>query len=325
VLRAAVRSIEADELPSPTTGKLARDLAVRHSHPTWVVRRWLERFGEEETVALLKSDNVRPSYSLRINTLRTSQEEFGKRLDDLDIAWRPSKYLNDFVVVERLQPIIRGGLLADGLCSVQDEAAGLVVRMLAPQPGETILDGAAAPGGKALYAAQLMKNEGRIVAIDLHEARTRLIRTAADAHGSTIIEPQTADLRTAEFDTQFDRVLLDVPCSGLGVLAKRADLRWQASLKKIEELVDLQDELLDAAAHHVRPGGLLVYSTCTIAPEENAERVRAFLERHSSFSTEQVQGVAPTSMQTPEGYFATLPHIHGMDGAFAARLRKALK
>jgi len=268
---------------------------------------------------------VRPSYSLRINTLRTSQEEFGKRLTDLDIAWRPSKYLNDFVVVERLQPIIRGGLLADGLCAVQDEAAGLVVRMLAPQPRETILDGAAAPGGKALYAAQLMKNEGRIVAVDLHEARTRLIGTAAGAHGSRIIEPQTADLRTAEFDTQFDRVLLDVPCSGLGVLAKRADLRWQASLDKIEELVGLQDELLDAAAHHGRPGGLLVYSTCTIAPEENAERVRAFLERHSSFSTEQVESVAPTSMQTPEGYFATLPHIHGMDGAFAARLRKALK
>ncbi len=325
VLRATVRAIEANKLPVPDTGKPVRDLAIRHSHPTWLVRRWLDRFGEEETVALLKSDNARPSYSLRINMLRTTQDEFGKRLDNLDVTWRLSEYLDDFVVVEQLQPIIRGGLLAEGLCAVQDEAAGLVVCILAPQPGETILDGAAAPGGKALYAAQLMENEGRIVAVDLHEARTQLIRKSANAHGFTIIEPQTVDLRAATFDTQFDRVLLDVPCSGLGVLAKRADLRWQATPEKIEELVELQDELLDAAAHHVRPGGLLVYSTCTIAPEENAERVQAFLERHPSFSVEPAGESIPENMQTEEGFFATLPHIDGMDGAFAARLRRALK
>ena len=324
VLRAAVRTIEANELPIPDTGKPVRDLAIRHSHPTWLVRRWLDRFGEEETVALLKSNNARPSYGLRINVLRTTLGDFGKRLDDLGVAWRPSEYLDDFAVVEQLQPIIRAGLLAEGLCAVQDEAAGLVVRILAPQPGETILDGAAAPGGKALYAAQLMGNEGRIVAVDLHEARTRLIRKAAEEHSFSIIEPQTADLRAATFDTQFDRVLLDAPCSGLGVLAKRADLRWRANPEKIEELVALQDELLDAAARHVRPGGLLVYSTCTIAPEENGERVRAFLERHSTFSIEPVSDAAPMSMRTEEGFFATFPHIHRMDGAFAVRLRKAL-
>ncbi len=325
VLRATVRAIEADELPVPATGKPARDLSIQFSHPTWLVRRWLERFGEEETIALLQCNNALPSYSLRINLLKTTPEEFGKRLDDLDVPWRPSEYLDDFVVVEQLQPILHAGWMDEGLCAVQDEAAGLVVRVLDPQPGESILDGAAAPGGKAIYAATLMENRGRVVAVDVHEARTGLVEKAAAAHNLSIVEPHAVDLRTAKSDTRFDRVLLDAPCSGLGVLGKRADLRWQASLEKIIELAHLQDELLDAGARHVRPGGLLVYSTCTTEPEENAERVQAFLRRHLNFVVEPITRDLPASMTTAEGFFAAFPHLHATDGAFAARLRRAFR
>ncbi|NNL67940.1 MAG: 16S rRNA (cytosine(967)-C(5))-methyltransferase RsmB, partial [Myxococcales bacterium] len=229
VLRTLARSMEDGTLPVPDTGKPARDIAVRYSHPTWLVRRWLARYGEAETEALLQADNARPTFALRVNALRTTTEGLGERLDALAVGWQPSAYLDDFLVVERLQPVLRAGLIEEGWCAVQDEAAGLVVRVLDPQPGETILDGAAAPGGKALYAAQRMHNTGRLVAVDLHEARTALVEQAAAARGLSIIEPVTADLRDYEAKTLFDRVLLDAPCTGLGVLAKRADLRWQRS------------------------------------------------------------------------------------------------
>ncbi len=323
VLRAVLR--QRDRLPEPDTGRTARDLAVRHSHPTWITRRWLDRYGEAETAALLEYDNARPRYALRVNTLRTTPAQFHRDLDALGVEWSPSDYLDDFVTVAQLQPILRDGWLADGRCAVQDEAAALVVRLLDPQPGETVVDPAAAPGGKALYAALRMHDRGRVLAFDVHPSRANLVRTAAAAHGLTSVEVETADLRelAARPDRpQGDRVLLDAPCSGLGVLAKRADLRWRRTPEEIGQLTDLQDELLDAVALLVRPGGLLVYSTCTIEPEENAERVAAFLARRPDFVAERADGFVPETFVTPDGYFAALPHRHGTDGAFAARLRK---
>ncbi len=322
VLRAAARAMEAGALPVPATGKPERDLAVRLSYPTWLVRRWLARFGETDTEALLRAGNAPPHFALRVNLRRATPELLGYRLDERGVGWRRSAYLDDFLVVERLQPVLRAGLVQEGLCAVQDEAAGLVVRVLDPQPGERILDGAAAPGGKALYAAQRMDDRGEVVALDVHEARVGLVRQAAEAQGLAIVKAQAADLRAFEADEPFDRVLLDAPCTGLGVLAKRADLRWQRVAGDLPELVALQDALLDAAARHVRPGGLLVYSTCTLAPEENEERVAAFLGRHPNFRLEPVGDRVPGSMQTGEGSYLALPHVHGTDGAFAARLRR---
>lgn len=323
VLRSAVRAIESNSLPVPSTGKPERDLAVRHSYPTWLVRRWLKQYGDADTEALLRAGNDRPDFGLRVNTRRTSPDALGAQLDTLGVTWRRSAILDDFLVVDRLQPIIREGWLQDGRCAVQDEAAGLVVRVLDPQPGERILDGAAAPGSKALYAAQRMNDEGVIVAVDIHESRVGLIQQAAQAQRATTVEPVVADLTTFEIDQLFDRVLLDAPCTGLGVIAKRADLRWQRTPEDFAELTALQDRLLDAAAGLVRPGGLLVYSTCTLAPEENEDRVATFLGRNPDYSLEPVGGLVPATMQTQDGHYVARPHIDGTDGAFAARLRRS--
>ncbi|NBC18495.1 MAG: 16S rRNA (cytosine(967)-C(5))-methyltransferase RsmB [Bacteroidetes bacterium] len=323
ILRTVQRSRE--RLPTPSEDDPAEALALTHSHPTWMVRRWLERFGREETEALLRWNNTRPIYGLRINLLKTTVEAFTTRLDEVEVEWSRSPYLDDVVRVASVQPILRSGWLDDGVCAIQDESAALVVRLLDPQPRETIVDGCAAPGGKTLYIAERMHDRGRVLAFDVHEGRLGLIKEGAQAHDLHGIRPIAADLRDlAERDErpQADRVLLDVPCSGLGVLAKRADLRWNREAAALDELTDLQDALLDAATALVRPGGLLVYSTCTIAPEENADRIAAFLKRHPDYALESGEGLVPDEVLTADGALQTLPHRHHTDGAFAVRLRR---
>ncbi len=324
VLRAAARGLEGASPALPATGDAAEDLGIWQSYPSWLVRRWLARFGPEDATALLEAGNAAPAFGLRVNPLKTTVEAVGDRLDELNVAWERSPWLDDVLRVHRLQPVLHAGIVHEGLASVQDEAAAMVVRVLDPQPGETILDAAAAPGGKALYAAERMGNAGRVLALDAHAGKLRLLTKAAIEHGLGIIETVAADLREAPLDAVFDRVLLDAPCSGTGVLGRRADLRWNREEADIESLTRLQDELLDAAAGAVRPGGLLVYATCSLEPEENRDRVDAFLARHADFAPEHVAEPIPTLMRTDEGDYAALPQVHGTDGAFAARLRRAL-
>ena len=328
VLRALARALRDGALPEPATGDRADDLAVRHSYPTWMVRRWLAAWGESAAVRFLVAGNAPPRYALRA---RGGAEELMDRLAALGAGPERSRWLDDFVTVDRLQPVLRAGLLAEGACAVQDEAAGLVVRVLDPRPSEAVLDAAAAPGGKAVYAAQRMAAQGgadrdgagRLVALDVSEAKTALVAEAARAQGvGDRVETVAADLTTWAPPRPFDRVLLDAPCSGTGVLAKRADLRWNRSPESLAELAALQDRLLDAAAGAVRPGGLLVYSTCSVEPEENDDRVAAFLARHADFAAEPVGALVPEPMRDGDVYRA-LPHVHGTDGAFAARLRRA--
>ncbi|MEM1055827.1 MAG: 16S rRNA (cytosine(967)-C(5))-methyltransferase RsmB [Bacteroidota bacterium] len=320
VLRRLATERDQGAIAEPTTGDLAEDLAIRFSHPTWMVARWLDRFGDTQTRELLRVHNEVPRYCLRANTLRVSREKLMERLREVGAQPEPSGWSPDLVTVRRLGLAL--GMVAEGACAVQDEAAALVVSVLDPQPGEALLDGAAAPGGKAIYAAERMENEGRVAAVDVHLAKTDLIWRAAQAHGATIVEPVAADLRVWEAGQSFDRVLLDAPCSGTGVLAKRADLRWNREADGLEELTTLQSELLQAAASHVAPGGLLVYSTCSLEPEENTQQVDAFLESHSQFQREPVGDLVPESMRTERGEYQALPHLHGTDGAFASRLRR---
>ncbi|HIG73140.1 MAG TPA: 16S rRNA (cytosine(967)-C(5))-methyltransferase RsmB [Bacteroidetes bacterium] len=320
VLRKLAREVGEDRLPRPSTGDAAEDLAIEWSHPTWLVRRWLDRWGAEETKALLAFNNEVPRYTLRSNTLRVSPEQLMERLQQLGTDPEPCRWAPEAFRVVRLAPAL--GLVSEGACAVQDEAALLVVHALDPQPGEAVLDGAAAPGGKAIAAAERMQNQGRVVAVDVHAGKTDLIWRASQAHGATIVAPVAADLREWETDEPFDRVLLDAPCSGTGVLAKRADLRWNRTPEEMGALAVLQRDLLAAAAAHVRPGGVLVYSTCSLEPEENEGQVEAFLAGHPEFSREPVTTV-PEALRTPAGDYQALPHRHGTDGAYAARLRRA--
>jgi 16S rRNA (cytosine967-C5)-methyltransferase len=312
------------DLPEPSGPDLADNLGIRFSHPTWMVRRWLDRFGESETRSLLGWNNQSPVFAARVNSLLSDGLPVIDGIMASSADASRSSLLDDFVRLTSVQPLVEGGMLADGRVQIQDESAGLVVRVLDARPGETVVDACAAPGGKLLYCCARMNNRGRLVAIDANAARLRLAERAARQAGCSIAEFVHSDATSLPphvSSIRADRVLVDAPCSGLGVLGKRADLRWRRSPADISDLTRLQDRILDSAATLVRPGGLLVYSTCTIEPEENEQRVAAFLARHKEFSPETAATLVPGEMLTAEGYFASLPQRDSIDGAFAARLR----
>ncbi|MEM6648387.1 MAG: 16S rRNA (cytosine(967)-C(5))-methyltransferase RsmB [Bacteroidota bacterium] len=308
ILRTALR--RQHDWPVPK-GSAAKQLAIRHSHPTWMVTRWLAAFGPEDTKTLLAYNNTRPHYGVRVRT-----GDAASLLATADAT--ASSYLPDFVRMQQLQAVIDD--VKDGALAVQDEAAGMVVQVLDPQPGEFIIDTCAAPGGKALYAADRMQGTGRILALDRHEGKLNLLAKVAGT--ASIIDTRVADARAFAPPTPADAVLVDAPCSGTGVLGKRADLRWHLTPENLPRLTALQDALLSQAALMVKPGGRLVYSTCSLEPEENAERIAAFLERHPSFRREALPERVPPSMRTADGDYQACPQEHGTDGAFAARLRR---
>jgi 16S rRNA (cytosine967-C5)-methyltransferase len=232
--------------------------------------------------------------------------------------------MKDFVLVKSLQPLVASGLLETGAAAVQDESAGLVGLMVEPKAGDYLIDGCAAPGGKSIRVALLMRDEGRVVAIDPNAERLELARQACGRHGLTSVEFLDGSFLDLDLPSgeQPDRILLDVPCSGLGVLARRPDLRWNRGPDVIPELVHLQDLLLDKAAGLLKIGGQLTYATCTIEPEENEDRITAFLERHGEFEPAPPGREVTSEVVDSNGWLATLPQIHQIDGAFAANLRK---
>jgi 16S rRNA (cytosine967-C5)-methyltransferase len=323
ILQALLRS--KDALPKPQTGNAVQDLAIRHSHPDFLVQRWIKRFGVEATEQLLQANNRRPMHGLRVNLLKISVEDFTARLDSLGVLWQLSPFLPYILRVGSLQLILEAGLVQEGLCAVQDEAAAMVVRTLAPQPDEVIVDACAAPGGKALHAAMLMNNTGRIIALDKHPQRIGLIQQAATQQGVTNIEYVAADFiewakSFADNSDKVDKVLLDVPCSGTGVLAKRADLRWKKSQEELKALVALQKQLLEAAYSILKPDGVIIYSTCSIEAEENEDQIKDFTQGHPSMRIESVEPFISPIEATNMGFYQLSPTQFDTDGAFAARL-----
>ena len=312
------------DLPRPSTGNPVRDWAIWYSHPTWMVKRWYAVFGDQ-TPKLLDWNNRRRVHSLRVNTLKITPEAFAEALTARQIPVEPDPYLPYVFRTQHLQAVLEAGWLDNGWCTVQDTAAGLVVLLLDPQPNEVVVDACAAPGGKSTHAAIRMQNQGRVLAIDRLDFRTNLIRKTAKTQGLSNIEVMTADFTAwaSQTDVCADRVLLDVPCTGTGVFSKRADARWKRTPEDLQTLVALQARLLEAATQVLKPGGVLVYSTCSVEPDENERQIEAFLARHPDWNVEQPTDFPPALVQT-EGYYHALPFRDGIDGAFGARLRKPL-
>jgi len=320
VLRNIIRNIDNIRYPDPAEDRI-RHLSVVESHPTWMTRRWVERYGFDEAKRLMAANNQIPDLSLRINRLKTELDRFTAILDQHQVEYTRSKYLPSFIRVKHMSGIGGSELFQQGQFAVQDESAGLAVMLLEPTPGDRILDLCAAPGGKTTFIGELLKNEGKIVAVDRYESRLNLVKSACTRLGVTNVEFLTADAATLDIPPG-DKVLVDAPCSGLGTLSKKPDAKWMREPEDIAKLVVLQNGILEHAAQLVKPGGILVYSTCTIEPEENAVLIQDFLKRHPEFRLESAATIVSPELVTAEGYVQTFQHVHGMDGSFSARLRK---
>ena len=281
VLRNIIRNLENIRYPDPNEDR-NRHLSVVESHPAWLVNRWVARFGYDEAKLLLAANNRRPDLTLRVNRLKIQFDYFLSQLTQFQIQFTRSTYLENFVRVQHMAGIGGSEMFRQGFFSVQDESGGLAVKLLDPQPGERIIDLCSAPGGKTTFIGELMKNVGELVSIDRYETRLNLVKNSAQRLGVSVAHFLVADATSVQLPPA-DRVLVDAPCSGLGVLAKKPDAKWRREPDDIRDLMKLQQAILGNAATLVKPGGLIVYSTCTTEPEENSELVRAFVTAHIDY------------------------------------------
>lgn len=319
VLRAALRQKDALPLP-PREKNLARHLSVRYSVPLSLSKYLLSLLGEEEAESLLSAFLSHPPLTLAVNTLRISREDFLSALLSQGIVAEATQYSPYGVRVHSAVAVTKLPGYAEGWFFVQDEASQLAVLALDPKPLARMVDVCAAPGGKTMLSAIRMENKGSLLSMDLHESKLPLIRESAERLGLDIIrvEQQNAESARAEECEKFSYVMCDVPCSGLGVLWKKPDLRYRV-MEGRDSLPALQSKILSESATYVKKGGTLVYSTCTLRPEENGEVVRAFLNSHPDFS---LVPFAFGDLRAEEGMLTTYPHLHGMDGFFVAKLRR---
>ena len=320
ILRNLQRDI--DDLPKPNFEDRTKLVATTFSHPEWLVKRWTDRFGEREAFKLMQANNKRPSYYIRANNLRTKTENFKLRMTKHGIEFEESDWLPGYFEVDSVAPFISKGWLDKGFCQVQDIAAGFAPYLLDPEPSESIYDLCAAPGTKSILMSDLMNGEGDILAVDISSERLDKLAESALSYYAENIRVRRADVTEVELD-ETDAVLLDAPCTGTGVLSKRADLRWRRDQESLDNAVQLQSELLDSAAEMVKEGGRLVYSTCSLEEEENMEQVMNFLDRHKNFEMQSVEGYVPNEVIAHGGLaYQTFPHKHGCDGHFGVLLKR---
>ncbi len=325
LVNAVLRRLASGEraaLPDPEEDPVGR-LAVLHSHPRWLVERWVGRYGEEEASRLLQADNAEPSVSVRCNAYRIEPAAFVRALAAEGRNPTPGPNGGPVFIVDRGYVVSRSPLFRGGLLSLQDEAESAVSMLLDPRPGDRALDLCAAPGGKASQIAERIAPEGRLIALERHPQRARALRSnLIDRLRLPGIHVVCADGSRPPLSVPFDRVLLDAPCSGLGVLRRRADARWRKEERSIHEMAALQRTLLPAAAGLTRSGGVLVYSVCSLEPEETDGIVEPFLKTNPDFQLEDARPFLPSGFRGSELHLRALPHRHGTDGVYAVRLRR---
>ena len=320
ILRSMERSLQ--NMPVIPQGDPVAYLSTLYSHPEWLVKEFILSLGEEETAQLLAADNSQPPTAVMVNTTRTTAEELKAMLEADHVEAEPHPWLENCLLLHRTGDLERLEAFQQGLFYVQDPASRLSVLAAGAKPGMKVLDCCAAPGGKSFAAAIAMENQGEIVSCDLHPHKKKLIQAGADRLGLTIISPKTADGKVfrPEWENAFDLVLVDAPCSGLGVIRKKPDIRYKDPAP-LADLPAVQLDILRNAARYVKPGGTLMYSTCTLLYRENGEVVETFLAENNSYKAEAFPLPGPVGLV--QGGSVTLwPHRHGTDGFFISKMRR---
>lgn len=330
VLRNVARRIMEIRFPEIEQNPIEH-ISLRYSHPAWLVEQWLKLFGLEETILLCQANNEPAPNTVRTNTLKNTRESLTARLTEDGLTVRKTSFAPEGLNISGFYSLNSLAAFQEGLFQVQDESSMLAGRALMPSSGACILDACGAPGGKTTHLAQLMDNRGEILSVDIHPHKLKLIKENCERLGIGIVRGLAADARELPEKLQgwADFVLIDAPCSGLGVLRRRPDARWRKKPDQIPAIVKLQAEILTSAACCLKEGGVLVYSTCTINHEENLGQVEDFLCLHQDFVPEDLSQFLPAGLDLKgtmtRGYLQLLPHQHGTDGFFISRMRKRAK
>ncbi|MGQ0548053.1 MAG: 16S rRNA (cytosine(967)-C(5))-methyltransferase RsmB [Armatimonadota bacterium] len=330
LVNAVLRRLAAEgppPLPDPAVDPVAY-AAIAHSHPPWLVARWAARFGEEEATALAAA-NTRPApSSVRANTLLVTPTDLIEEFRARGVSAEPG------IVTEAVRVhgslVARLPLLEQGRFAIQDEGAMLVSHAVAPSAGQVVIDACAAPGGKTTHLAALLRNEGQVLAFDVHQRKVDALAQRCAAMGATCVEIRQLDARELGrgFPESADAVLVDAPCSGLGTIRRRPEIKWRVTEDALCRHGEAQQSIIAGAAGAVRPGGVLVYSVCSLEPEEGPEVVRAFLDGHHTFEPAPLPETFPREVAgSPveahaRGEVFLLPHRHNTDGFYIARLRR---
>jgi len=308
-----------------------RHISVVYSHPDWMVRRWTARYGLDAAASLCNANQSRPGKTIRANTTIISRDNLIKDLEEAGFKLRKTVFSPDGIEVMEA-PASKPLTPADPRFYIQDEASQLIARLVCPEPFDTILDACAAPGGKSTHMASLMENSGTILAMDKYPGRLKSLMDAAERCDARIIKALAADatrpLPFKEFASGkgFDAILLDAPCSGLGVLGRSPDIKLKRKEADIAALSITQKALINNLSSYVRKGGRMVYSVCTLEPEETDDVINAFLKAHPDFSLENAAASLPLACKPlvdEYGFLRTMPHLHNMSGFFAARIKRA--
>ncbi|NLM14113.1 MAG: 16S rRNA (cytosine(967)-C(5))-methyltransferase RsmB [Epulopiscium sp.] len=325
VLRNIARNINNISYPDRSKNPVEY-LCVKYSYPKWVVKYWLKYYSVDFVEELCIASNDTPKITIRCNSLRTNKDSLTELLSKESIEVSNGAFLPEALHISQTSAISELASFKQGLFQVQDESSMLVGHILNPKPGESILDVCAAPGGKATHFGELMNNQGQIFARDIHEHKLKLIESSAKRLGIDIIttELHDATLLDKEKISLMDRVMIDAPCSGLGIIRKKPDIKWKKSNRDINELVDLQRKILSVCSQYVKPGGILVYSTCTISEKENIDNINWFIQNFD-FELDNINSYIPKMLHcdtSEKGYIQLFPNVHSCDGFFIARLKR---
>ena len=332
LVNAILRKIsrERDRLPLPprTPGERAAEieyLSTTLSHPAWLATRWRDRYGFEAAEAWCRFNNEPAALTLRANRLRVTRDELADLLSHTGVETEPTRFAPDGLVVRSGNPLLTS-VANEGLFVIQDEASQLVAMTVGAAPGDRVLDACAAPGGKTLAIAAAMLNRGAIVAADVRAKRVRLLADTVRAAGASCVRVVQVDAtRPLPFTGVFDAVLVDAPCSGLGTVRRDPDIKWRRTEDEFERLADLQMRILTAAAAVVKPGGRLVYATCSSEPEENETVITQFLGVHSDFRPVRLTLPFAPDLVNSAGHLRTYPFRDQLEAFFTASVEKAGK
>lgn len=326
VLRNALRKQDALSIPDDLPPVKA--ISLKHAHPEWLVQRWIDQLGEATTQAMCEANNRQPHTSIRVNPLRLSRDQLLTALQEQGYEALPSELSPSGIVVRGGGNLAHASGYERGDYTIQDESSMLVAELLSVKPGMTVLDCCAAPGGKTTHIAEQMADSGILYAFDIHAHKQKLIDQQAERLGLRSIRTDVLDARRLGerfAPGSFDRILLDSPCSGLGVIRRKPDVKWTKSEADIAAISKLQDQLLRTVAPLLKPGGILVYSTCTVESEENEQAIARFLSEHPEFEPDSAAGAHLPQLERSylqPGIVRILPHDYGTDGFFIAALRK---